>query len=105
MGLSHSSSWFDVAESDRKSLDHMSVGKDAVFLDGIRTRKDYSERVYYSLMEKQCFRSHVGKLDCGTSPACTALDITLVLILHCVLEKINEVIGMKIFVKEKLLHK
>lgn len=56
-------------------------------------------------MEKQCFRSHAGKRDCGNSLAGTALDITPVLILHCVLEKINEVIGMKIFVKEKLLHK
>lgn len=55
---------------------------------------------YFSLMEKQCFRSHVGKLNCRSSPAGTTVDTIAVVIVRSVLEKMNEVIGLNIC-KEK----
>lgn len=47
----------------------------------------------FSAMEKECFGSHVGKLEVG--PAGTMVDIIPVLLVFSVLKKINEVIGMK----------
>lgn len=54
-------------------------------------------------MKKQCFGSYVGKLDCGTSPADTIGDRMPMLTVCSVLEKINEVIGMKNIRKGKIV--